>query len=180
MWNYAHDRRSMAGYTSEKTSGWICSRITKDRCRRSGHGNTSPIPKIATRLSKHISLIKSGMRWRKRLILVDIIMQVETLSTHNWKNKSWTCSSNSSAWMHTPHINFSALYRHTHTLSSAIKHRSASTPKRKTDSSTYSPAPAEADLAPLCNSCSPAKDSRGGGERGRLGISRLSTLSSGL
>lgn len=117
MWNYAHNSRSTAGYTSEKPSRWICSRITKDRFRRSGHGNTSPIPKIATCLSKHILLIKSGMSWRKRLILVDIIMQAETLSTHNWINKSWTCSSSSSAWTHTPQISFSAfLETHTHFL----------------------------------------------------------------
>lgn len=178
MWNYAHNSRSTAGYTSEKPSRWICSRITKDRFRRSGHGNTSPIPKIATCLSKHILLIKSGMSWRKRLILVDIIMQAETLSTHNWINKSWTCSSSSSAWTHTPQISFSALYRNTHTLSSAMAHRSTSTPERKTDSFTDSPALAEADPAPLRDSRSPAKTSRG--ERGRVGTSRLSTLSLGL
>lgn len=148
MWNCAHNKRSTAGYTSEKTSGWIHSWITKDRCRRSGYRNTSPIPKIATCLSKHISLIKSGMSWRKRLILVDIIKQVETLSTHNWINKSWTCSSYFSAWMHTLQISSSALYRHTKTLPSAIERISASTPERKTDPFTYSPALAEANMAP--------------------------------
>ena len=122
MWNYAHNRRSTAGYTSEKTSGWICSRIAKDRCRRSGHGNTSPIPKTAPWLSKHVSLIQSGMCWRKRLIPADRITQVETLSTHDWINKSWTCSSYSSAWTQAPEISFSALYRRTRPLSSTIKH----------------------------------------------------------
>lgn len=120
MCSKANDRRNLVCYTSEKTSGWICSWITKDRCRRRGHGNISPIPKIATCLLKHISLIKAGGRWRKRLIVVDILKQVETLSTHNWVSKCWTRISDSSARMHAPQI--SSLQRHTHSCDQAQKH----------------------------------------------------------
>lgn len=115
MWNHAHNRGT-AGYTSEETSGWICSWITQDRCRTSGHRNTSPMPKRAVCLSKHILLIKSGMSWRKRLIIVDIITQVETLSTHNWikvfnLQQLLFCLS-----AHCPDQLFSLLQTHTHNL----------------------------------------------------------------
>lgn len=176
MWNYAHNRRSTVDYTSEKTSGWSSSQITKDRCRRSGHGNISPIPKIATCLSKHVLLIKSGMHWRKRLILVDIIMQVETLSAHNWKNKSRTCSSNSSAWMHTPQISFAFLYRRTHT--SFCLRLSAEVPRLPRE--RWIPSPTVLPLQkPTWLPCvtPTALPKAAGGERGRVGTSRLPTLS---
>lgn len=115
MWNHACNR-STAGYTSQETSGWICSWITQDRCKASGHRNTSPIPKRAVCLSKHILLIKSGMSWRKRLIIADIIAQVETLSTHNWikvlnLQQPLFCLS-----AHCPDQLFSLLQTHTYTL----------------------------------------------------------------
>lgn len=116
MWNYAHNR-STVGYTSEETSGWICSWITQDRCRTSGHRNTSPILQRAVCLSKHTLLITSGMSWRQRLIIVDIITQVETLSTHNWiktilnLQQLLFCLS-----AHCPDQLFSPMQTHTHTL----------------------------------------------------------------
>lgn len=137
MWNHAHNR-STAGYTSEETSGWICSWITQDRCRTSGNRNTSPIPKRDVCLSKHILLIKFGMNWRKRLIIVDIITQVETLSTHNWI-KVFNCSCYSSAWVLTAQTSFSAFCRHTLTHYSVTEHQSTSLGGERTDSTTWSP-----------------------------------------
>lgn len=176
MWNYAHNRRSAVGYTSEKTSGWICSRITEDRCRRSGHGNTSPTSKIATRLSKHRPLIKSGMHWRKRLMLVDIITQAETLWTHNWKNKSWTCSSNSPAWTRTPQIGFAALYRHASARFLLRSSTEAPLPPRGRRIPSLSVLPSQKPTRLPC--ATPAALPKAPvGEQGRVGTSRLSTLS---
>lgn len=136
MWNHAHNR-STAGCTSEETSGWICSWITQDRCRTSGHRNTSPTPKRAVCLSKHIFLIKSGMSRRKRLITVDIRTQVETLSAHNWikvlnLQQSLFCLS-----APCPAQLFSPLQTHSHFF--LWQHQGTSARGERTDSSPWSP-----------------------------------------
>lgn len=176
MWNHA-DNGSTAGYTAKETSGWICSWITQDRCRTSGHRNTSPMPKRAVCLSKHTLMIKSGVSWRKRLITVDIITQVETLSTHNWikvlnLQQLLFCLS-----AHCPEQLFSPLHTHSLNLfcSWAPEHLCWGRKDRFLHLKSFC---AEADPAPL--STPAALPKAHGREWGRFGTSRFSILSLGL
>lgn len=175
-----HIIEAQQGYTAEETSGWICSWITQDRCKTSGHRSTSLIPKRAACLSKHTLLIKSSMSWRKRLITVDTITSRNTLNSQLDKSLELAavtplpeCSLPRPAFQP-----FADTHSHFILWLSTSQNARAELLGEKGQIPPLGVLHAEADPAPLCAPAALPKAH--GREQDRFGTSRFSILSLGL
>lgn len=156
MWNYAHNGRSVERFTSDKWMNFLpnCQRQTqkkwsqkhKPRCKNSY--SSLKTDKIWHALKKEVNTSRHNNASRNTLSSQLDTISLELAATTPPENIL-------------PKSAFQ-LFTDTHMLPSAIKHRSTSTAKRKTDSFTCTPALAEDDLAPLFYFSSPVKGSWGG------------------